>query len=138
MIPVSEEIHVKGSGKKIIETSRMIPITQNINFAPCDGFSQITSHIGVLVPEGIWHICNLLIKYEVHIILLAIRPILVCNIQNIWTKTIFTFQVHRLHQFQSIIRLFVLIMKHLAKIYLYYLSLKCSCNFILLKWSNNG
>ncbi len=24
----------------------MIPITQNVNFAPCDGFSQITSHIG--------------------------------------------------------------------------------------------
>ncbi len=23
----------------------MVPITQNINFAPCDRFSQITSHI---------------------------------------------------------------------------------------------
>ncbi len=23
----------------------MIPIAQNINFAPCDGFSQITSHL---------------------------------------------------------------------------------------------
>ncbi len=25
----------------------MIPITQNINYAPCDGFSQITSHIPI-------------------------------------------------------------------------------------------
>ncbi len=26
----------------------MIPITQNINFVPCDGFSQITSQLDML------------------------------------------------------------------------------------------
>ncbi len=29
----------------------MTPITQNINFAPCDGVPQITSHMVILVPK---------------------------------------------------------------------------------------
>ncbi len=51
----------------------MISITQNINFAPCDGFSQITSHIIMLSFYALSLICFIIHAWP---LLLYLRLIL--------------------------------------------------------------
>ncbi len=51
---VTFDASIRGDpSKKFWKENQMIPITQNTNFAPCDGFSQITSQIVCAYKQGV-------------------------------------------------------------------------------------